>query len=315
MPSTNSVNRARTEGYEQGRADAIQHLRAFTGVRPFAPDLDQPEHRAYPEYLAQLTRALAVARERAEDSLIEIHKIVDRIAAAEEHERRILDERREDRSTKNPLAQLADRVGDFALPISKEIRTLRKGLARQEAWRVRCLDDAERYGTEASKVARWVDDCMAEMEQARAARDERIDAERRESEHGERDVSPRWCRTFRHEDFTAEDPRRCGAFTFAGGLRDVAGADFGYRWRRDVDEQDGVDGRWALHHIQETNETILEFQPRSPDSAIWLLGDTIESFDEAMDVFLELEQRQNERNSLALVLDAYEEHRAVKAHS
>lgn len=120
---------------------------------------------------------------------------------------------------------------------------------------------------------------------------------------------------FRHEDFTAEDERRCGAFTFKGGLRDVAGADFGYRWRRDVDEQQGIDGRWALHHVLETNETVLEFQPRSADSAVWLLGSEIESFDEAMDVFFTLEQRQSERNSIALVLDAYEEHRAGKARS
>lgn len=309
------MNRAREEGYESGRSDTIRRLRAFTGVRPFAPDLDQPEHRAYPEYLAQLTGAHAVARERAEDALAQIRKLVDRIAEAEERERQILVRRREERSTKNPLAQLGGRVGDFALPISKDIRALRKELAKQEAWRTRCLEDAERFGAEASKVARWVDDCMAEMEQAGAVREERAEADRLDVERGDRDVSPRWCRVLRHEDFTAEDPKRCGAFTFAGGLRDVAGADFGYRWRRDVDEQRGVDGRWALHHIQETNETILEFQPRSPGSAIWLLGDAIESFDEAMDVFLELEQRQNERNSLALVLDAYEEHRAVKARS
>lgn len=36
-----------------------------------------------------------------------------------------------------------------------------------------------------------------------------------------------------------------------------------------------------------------------------------ESFDEAMDVFF----TQSERNSIALVLDAYEEHRAGKARS
>lgn len=40
-----------------------------------------------------------------------------------------------------------------------------------------------------------------------------------------------------------------------------------------------------------------------------------ESFDEAMDVFFTLEQRQSERNSIALMLDAYEEHRAGKARS
>lgn len=315
MASTNDVNRARDEGYESGRRDTIQRLRAFTGVHPFAPDLDQPEHRAYPEYLAQLTSAHAVAVERAEDALAKIHRLVDRVAEAEEQERQILDQRRDERSTKNPLAQLGSRVGDFTLPISKEVRARRKELAKQEAWRTQCLDNAERFGTEAAKVARWVDDCMAEMEQARTAREERAEADRLDAERGERDISPRWCRVFRHQDFTAEDERRRGAVTFAGGLRDVAGADFGYRWRRDVDEQHGIDGRWALHHIVETNETILEFQPRSADSAVWLLGDTIDSFDEAMDVFLELEQRQNERNSLALVLDAYEEHRVVKARS
>lgn len=168
MASARDVDRAYDKGYESGRVETIQRLRAFTGVHPFEPDLDKPEHLAYPEYLAQLTQAHEVAVERAEHALERIRDLVDRIAAAEEKEQQILDQRREDRSAKNPLSRLGSRVGDLTLPVSKDIRALRKDLEVQEEWRTRCLDDAERYRSEASKVARWVDDCIAAAEQVQA---------------------------------------------------------------------------------------------------------------------------------------------------
>lgn len=309
MASQDDVNNARQEGYEHGQAKAIRHLRAFTGVGVLAPDLDEPEHRAYPEYLTQLMEAHQVAADRAENVREQIHRLADILAAAEDEERQILAQRREDRSEKNPLAQLGSRVGDFTLPVSRRIRTLHKQIADQENGRTTLLNDAHLYKTEAAKVAQWVDECIADMDELQTTRAQHAKEERLEAERARRDVTPRWCQVFRHEDFTGADERRCGAFTFDNGLRDVGGADFGFNWRRDVA---GGEQLWALHHILETNETILAQHPQTADSQIWLLGDTITSLDEAMDLFDDIEPRQNERNSLALVLDTYAQHRATK---
>lgn len=312
MASQDDVNNARQEGYEHGQEKAIRHLRVFTGVGDLVPDLDEPEHRAYPEYLTQLTQAHQVAADRAENVREQIHRLTDVLAAAEDEEQQILAQRRDDRTDKNLLGQLGSRVGDFTLPVSKEIRTLRKQLVDQENGRTSFLNDAHLYKTEAAKVAQWVDGCIADMDELQTVRAQRDEAERLAAEHARRDVTPRWCEVFRHEDFTGADERRCGAFTFDNGLRDVGGADFGFNWRRDVA---GGEHLWALHHILETNETILEQHPRAADSAIWLLGDAITSLDEAMEVFAAVEQRQRERNSIALVLDTYEQHRALKART
>ena len=310
MASQNDVNNARQEGYEQGQRETIRRLRAFTGVGHLTPDLDLPEHRAYTDYLDQLTNAHQVAADRAENAREEISRLADMLAAAETEERHVLDQRREDRAGKNPFAQLGSRVGDFTLPISTSIRKLRRQLADQETQRTTCLDNAERYAAEATKVAQWLEECTADMDAVREDRERRAEEERLDAERARRDITPRWCQVFRHEDFTAADENRCGFTTFNDGLRDVGGADFGFRWQRDT-PHGGVE-YWALHHILETNETILEQHPQTADSQIWLLGDTITSLDEAMDLFDDIEPRQNERNSLALVLDTYAQHRATK---
>lgn len=308
MASQNDVNNARQEGYESGRQEALRQLRAFTGTGDLSPDLDEPEHRAYPEYLMRLTEAQQVAVDRAEQAQELIHRLSEQLAAAEIDEQQTLAKRREERADKNLVTWLTSRAGDGALPVAKELRTLRKKLAHQQNLREKFLNAAHRHETEANKVARWVDGCIADMDGLQAMWAERAEAERVEDERERRDTTPRWCHVFRHEDFTGADTRRCGAITFDDGLQDVGGADFGYDWRRDVH---GGEERWALHHILETNETILRQDPQSPGSAIWLLGDAITSLDEAMDVFDSIEPRQGERNSIALVLDAYEQHRAL----
>ena len=313
MATTSDLNRARKEGYDEGYADAIARVRAFTGVDPFAPDLDEPEHVAYPKYLDQLSRARQVAFEGSEDATAEIRRLQDQLARAEGEEGRELRERRDDRAGRNPIVKLTAAVGDKMLPITKEIRHLKRRVAAKEAWRSDCEDRADAFAAEEAKVSQWVDDYLADADRIRLELVERAERERFDQECADRDISPRWCQVLRHEDFTAEGRHRRGAFTFDDGLRDVGGADFGYQWRRDVDELNGLRGRWALHYIPESHETFLEYMPRTKNSAIWLLGDAIDSFDEALDLFVPLEPHQSERNSIALILDAYEEHRAAKA--
>ena len=293
-------------GLDEGTATARRDLRTFTGWRDIVPRLDLAEHEAYPQYLQELQAQRVRLEDAIEMSRAEIERLDDQHTAARDQLNGELRQRRASRDDANILARWAGELGDKRLPAQKEVTAIAGSkefsldlLAEQYQWASE-LDD------EIFRVARWLDQLLEHVDNLKETRAAEEARQAEEAERAARDVSPRWCTVYTLDDFIAEDRRRQASGWDLDQGAVVGGLDFGYRWHRDQDLGPDALGEWSLHMIEETSETVLEHRPRNGLITVWLLGTAITSRDVALKVFLPIEDRQRERNSLALVLDRYD---------
>lgn len=308
MATDKDVQDARRTGEQAGFQEAIQQLRSFTGVRyhgdhgleTLAPDLKLPEHLAYPRYrkdLAALERQLEHETERMKHVVEDTRQKLD---ATEDQLATNLEERRVARSGNAALVRAAGWVRDQGHPLRTQHKNLEQLWTRRRDHWSAVIADHRKIRDELSRVDEWL---TTTAEQIAAAEDQRatdIENARVEAAAARRDSSPRWCTVLTREEFIAGDERR-QARAWQGSPV-VAGADFGYDWRRDSDDVGGR-GIWTLHWIPETQETF--FEANDDAGTIWILGTGVKSMEEALALYEPLERRQRERNSVGLVLDAY----------
>lgn len=138
-------------------------------------------------------------------------------------------------------------------------------------------------------------------------------------DHPPRDAGPRpGMRLLTPAQFVAEKPERAAVWVEGRPHEQrLAGADFGYRWRRDGDDDHThlqARGLWRLSWIPETNELYAELKQSGPRNLVMLIGTfrepppagwkflPIEKWGPVAKV-LTIESRQDEPNSLGLVLD------------
>lgn len=307
MATDRDVQDARKAGEQAGFRQAVHQLRAFTGLKyhgahgleTLEPDLELPEHVTYPRYwkdLAAVERELEGESSRMEQVVEDTRGKVDDVAGRLAND---LDERRGARADRPAVARAAGWVKDQAHPLRADLKNLEQLLTRrQDHWRA-VVADHRKVRDEIARVAKWL---SAAAEQIAASEQERAQAmaeARVEATAARRNSSPRWCTVLTRHEFLAADERR-QAHAWEHPV--VAGADFGYDWRRDSDDVGGR-GIWALHWIPETRETF--FEANNEAGTIWILGTGVKSMEEAMELYEPLERRQRERNSVGLILDAY----------
>lgn len=285
-----NLETARREGVAAGRDDAIRKLRAFIGIPGLVqPDLHLPEHLAYPAYERALVELLEERRVALGEWQHEADEHAELARASQVEAAATVRRRREERTDRNALVRAAGAVSDRFVPAHRDAK--RHTLNRDDA--LLQVEQSEhewiRLGQELHRVHAWLD----EMYQAVIDDREAAQAER---DAASRDVSPRHCIVMTLEHFLEADTAR----RFDDELiHMIGGREYGSKWRSDVTP----DALWRLHWIKATGESVLE---NGMTDEIWLLGNAVHSRKEADAVFATIQSRQGERNSLALVLDAYE---------
>jgi len=313
MASEEDVRAAHRRGSEEGYVAAIAEVRTFTGVQGIEPSLDQPEHVAYPNYLRALQESYTRVLWAIESSDRDIARLNERLDDVAEEQEQLLDERQSARAERNVLVRAIGSIGDKNLPVTRAVRDIEQRLEGEEGLLAKRQQIALELREEATRVDRWIATMIEHVEAIKAEREAEEEHRRQVAEWEARDASPRWCSVYSLEAFIDEDERRQARGWDRSESLVVGGADFGYRWHRDADAGPDAEGGWSLHVILETKETILEYRQQNQPNTIWLLGNAIESMDEAMKVFPPIEPRQRERNSVALVLDTYAEYASKKA--
>lgn len=320
MATDEDVRTARRRGEEEGFATAIAKVRAFTGVQGIEPALDLPEHISYPAYLRALHKRYSQLLQAIQTSDRDIAWLEERFESAIEEHAQLLEERHAERTGRNAIVRAIGTIADKNLPTTRAVRNLEQRLDAEQELLAKQQQIAAELHHEARRVDQWIIAMIESVEEVQAQRRAEEEHRRQVAEWEARDVSPRWCKVYTLEAFIDEDERRQARGWDREADLVVAGADFGYRWHRDADAGPDAEGSWSLHYIRETHETILEYRPLAPSWTeqpsepimIWLLGNAIESMEEAEEVFPPIERRQGERNSLALVLDAYSEYARQK---
>ncbi|WP_420366965.1 hypothetical protein [Curtobacterium sp. L1-20] len=306
MANERDMQSARKAGEVAGFQEAVRQLRAFTGVtydngrENVTPDLELAEHLAYPRYrkdLAMVERELDAESDRMRAV---VEQGWEQAEAAREALERAITDRRAARSERPAIARAAGWIGDQMLPLKADVKKHEELATRRHDRQWVVADDHRRVRTELARVDQWLEATAEQVAAAEAARLQDIEDAKAAAAAARRDSSPRWCTVFTREDFIAGDQRRWAhAWT---GREATAGTSFGDHWRRDQDDYNGY-GTWSLNWIEENHETFLEADDEV--GTIWLLGTGLRSFSDAQALFRPLELRQNERNSIALVLDTY----------
>lgn len=302
MPSEYDVRQARSEGRAEGVRAELQRLRAFTGIDGLAaPDHSLPEHEAYPMYEQSLLERMEREQQRGGWRQEGLPEAKARAAEADADYEDALRNHQEDRQSAGIFGKISSLITQPFLP---EKRMAQEAHAYADELRAEVIDLEQKLDvlrTEHEAVGQWLDHMYATTAEA---------GEKRlaDQEAAQRDISNRNFQVFEMHDYLEQDNRR--KLRWEGAPEVPGGADFGYHWRRDGDdtgERKRNQGTWHAVWISENQEAaIFRRSPGLPDIVI-LLGDHIRSMDEAMDFFVPLESRQSERNSIALLMDAYTE--------
>ena len=290
---------------QSGIQEAITALRTFTGISGYTPAQPDPEHRSYVRYEEDLRDGRDVWAER----LIRGRETVDRLTEQQEQARRVMEEEQQRRQAERVGSNVGGRVLGALKDVTFQEKRDHAAIGRQvdEAWQevYRCESRVQEIETELAAVTGWVEQMFADVEATRSERQRRHDDDQLAREHAGRDVSPRQCVVYTPEEFVAADTRRLLRRESDHVVLD--GSILSYKWRRDGDDDSYPDtGNWMLVWNPTTHETFLERAGHGVSPMVWLLGTKISSEKQALDVFLPLEARVRERNSLALVLDTYQ---------
>lgn len=306
MATEHELRVAYEKGAQDGALAERERLRAFTGLNYIAmPKHDVAEHLAYPEYELRLQHLIVdVEREaeRLERTRDQLQEDADRAVEAYSE---ALAGHRQGREAAGLIGKVKSVVTEpflreKFLAEAAEVHVRQKS---QEMSENRIKLDALRG--ECGAVSEWLEEMYTATitaGQARAA----------DRAAAARDISPRHFKVFTMAEYLAGDERR--RLRWDGAPEVPGGADFGYHWRRDGDD-DPLDGRsrgrrreighWRAVWIRENQEAAVFISEEGRPSEVWLLGGHIRTMDEAMKFFVPVEQRMKERNSLALLLDAY----------
>lgn len=300
------ANQTENQALERARNEAINEtvsrLRAFTGISGFTPDLKEPEHRAYLAYELELAHGLELwtghrdARQGEVDRLIVINADARHAMEAER-------QRRRSERSGGLLSQARGVIQDAAFPEKKQFAATSKVL--KDAWAsLHAAEDRVReIKSELLRVSTWLEQLFADVEAIRIDRHERENAARLEREYAARDTSPRNFAVFTPEEFVDADARRLARHQ--GGILVLDGLTYTSGWRRDQDDFATGRGNWMLVWNSATSETFLERVMYGGQPEVWLLGTKIATQDQATEFDESLRPQVNERNSVAVVLDAY----------
>lgn len=306
MPTENDVRKAYEEGVTDGTLAERQRLRAFTGLRYIlAPRGDIAEHLAYPDYERRLRREIAQAEQETERINRSSVRAEERSEAARETYQQVLVAHRQDREAAGFFGKIKGMVTE---PFLREMASAEAAEARVFELITEANDHALKLDAlrdEYAAVSEWVDEMYSTTKTAGQHRAEDRLAARR-------DISSRHFKVFTMGEYLDGDERRRLRWTDAPEV--PGGADFGYHWRRDGDDNPnhyGEDqnnfrtGNWRAVWIEENQETAVFISEPSRPEMVWLLGSHIRTMGEAMEFFAPLEKREVERNSIALLMDAY----------
>lgn len=290
-----AIEKAKEEGARQER----ERLRAFTGI-PYhvMPNDSLPEHESYLAYEAALQDEIEDCQRRLESSLASagaVDEWVDRAITA--HTDALL--QHQDVHEKNVFLRIKGRLTEIWLPEKKDLDTAEKKQQQHLAEVARREDLLPILRAEKRRVGQWLDAMYSSTATAGQAREtERL--------HAQRDITSRGFAVYGMKDYLEEDPGR----QLRWGPVAPGGMDFGYHWRRDGDDdfREGPQrGRWRCVWFGESQETAVWISEKNRPEEVWLLGTHIQTQDEAMAFFVPLEAQQKERNSLAVLMDAYTE--------
>ncbi|MFK4637125.1 hypothetical protein [Paenarthrobacter histidinolovorans] len=305
MPTDHDIREAYENGLNDGALAELRRLRTFTGVsRATAPRHDLAEHLAYPEYERRLSYTVEQVRKELQELREERDRATERADETTRAWTEAIQAHRHARETVGVLGKVKSFIVEPFLPeksIAQDAEAYLDKLyisVNEKDHKLRELQN------EHTAVTGWLDEMYKVTTEAGQQRlDDRVAAAR--------NISSRRFKVFAMKEYLEADPRRQLRWQGYDDLQFPGGADFGYHWRRDGDDdpvygdpENGV-GNWRAVWIGEIRETAVFISTPTRAAEVWLLGDHISSMDEAMDFFGPLEERQDERNSLALLLDAY----------
>ncbi len=297
--------------------------RAFTGVLGIVPDADQPEHVAYVDYERELAKRLA-----------EVEAILHKTFELHDRARRRLGE-----ATANAEQDLHEEgiVHWLFSGVRREPAQMRQRVAFLEEEHQALQRQHHIVHSELAQVRQWVQEYLEVAQAEIDRRAAQAAADLLEAECAVRDANPRpGMRMMTAAEFAAEDPRRLGSPTYDSAAGpNLAGADCGFHWRRDCDDDPSPfnkrPGRWRISWNPLTEELYAcRRSPRPPD---WDPASTERSPDQVLLIgrvhperggympvlpvgrIDSILHRQDERNSLALVLDLYESELRPRTHS
>lgn len=298
MATDYELREAYEKGAKEGATTERERLRVFAGLRYIAMPKDYlPEHQAYPEYELRLRDVLAKTEREGERLRARNERLIEANGKASQAYDEAVDAHRAGRESAGVFGKLKSVITE---PFLREKSLAAAAEARlQDNWQAIIENEAtlDLVRTEYGAVSAWVDEMYTfTMAAGQSRAEDRIAAAR--------DISSRNFKVFTMEDYLNGDERR--RLTH---IPDVpAGEIFGSRWRRDGDDRPShEDGIWCAVWIPENEETALFVSSEHRPAEVWLLGDHISTRSEATKLLSPQLARINERNSLALVMDAYTE--------
>ncbi len=298
-----AFDRAVEAARQRAILETLAELRAFTGIEAYEPDHTAPEHVAYLGYEQDLANGLQVWTAHVDSSKENVDRLIDRRNAASEAVDDELERRTAERADRNVAVRVLGKVQDLALREKAHLRDVEKRL--EEAWADlhHAEDRVREIQTELYAVRVWLDEMYATVESSRVERQEQAARERLEAEHARRDTSPREFEVVSPQEFVDEDGRRL-AYQQHDHLV-LNGLPFTGGWRRDDDDDFNDRGAWTLMWNPSTRENFLERAGHGRQPKVWLLGTRITTQDEATDFDASISSHRDERNSLAVVREAY----------
>ena len=168
MTSQND-RQALEQAREAGAAEAVRQLRSFTGIAGYTPDLNEPEHRAYLAYERQLAHGLEVWSSHQSNRQARVDRLIERRDEA----RRVMDaeqRRRQDERADSVGGRFLGAIQDVTFPEKREHSALVKAV--DEAWETRYAADdrVTEIQAELARVSHWIEQMLADVDAARAAR-------------------------------------------------------------------------------------------------------------------------------------------------
>ncbi|WP_228512777.1 hypothetical protein [Clavibacter sp. VKM Ac-2872] len=298
-----AFDRAVEAARQKATLETLAELRAFTGIEAYEPDHTAPEHVAYLGYEQDLANGLQVWTGHEVSSRENVDRLIERRNAASRAVDEELERRTAERADRNVAVRVLGKVQDLAIRERAHLRDVEKRL--EDAWADlhHAEDRVREIQTELYEVGAWLEEMYVSVEASRVERQEQAARERLEAEHARRDTSPLGFQVFSPQEFVDADGRRLAHQQPDHFVLD--GLSFPGRWRRDEDDDFNDEGAWSLMWNPTTRETFLERAGYGRQPEVWLLGTRITTQDAVTDFEASISSHRDERNSLAVVLEAY----------
>lgn len=301
--TTDTERKALQDARETAIQQTTKRLRFFTGIPGYTPDLATPEHVSYIAYERDLQIGHEIWSENLRSSEANLNRLIALRETARESMEAVQDRRREERAGSNIAGRVLGLAKEFTYPEKRHFQYRERQVDEAHEERQQCSWNLKTVDEELEKVTSWVEQMFSDVDRARIERRELKEAEQLEREQAGRDVSSRWCTVETPDDFIKGDPLRLARMQ--GTQIVLEGGVMGTGWRRDGDDVGNNRGSWLLAWNPKNNETYLELTAHNRDAVVWLLGTKITTQQQADALYDPIAGRISERNSLALVLDAY----------